>query len=62
MGRSSSLGPSPIDAGDTLSIRIGGLTNGKIYCFAVAAYNGLGPSEAGELSKEVYARPVRKLQ
>lgn len=57
---------SPIDAGNSTSIRIEGLNNGTLYFFAVAAYNRPEPLngvndflEPGEFSREVAARPLR---
>ncbi|MBO4728659.1 MAG: fibronectin type III domain-containing protein [Spirochaetaceae bacterium] len=55
-------GASPIDVGDTLSYRLTGLKNGNIYYFAVAAYSSLDKRIVGVLSKEVYARPLRKVK
>jgi hypothetical protein len=53
-------GTSPLDAGNRTSLRIGGLRNGTLYYFAVAAYDRLSPSyHAGEFSREVSARPLR---
>jgi len=58
---------SPIDAGNRTSLRIEGLTNGTLYYFAVAAYNGpcilnggtraIAPKD-GEFSRETAARPL----
>ncbi len=53
-------GVSPIDVGDVLSFRLNGLQNGRIYYFTVVAYSGLDTRIIGALSKEVYARPLRK--
>jgi len=59
---------SPIDVGNRTMIRIGGLNNGTLYYFAVAAYkkpdttDGKTPAfvpEPGEFSREVAARPLR---
>ncbi|MDR3276590.1 MAG: hypothetical protein LBT11_05205 [Treponema sp.] len=61
---------SPIDVGGVTSIRIEGLENGKLYFFAVAAYDRKGPApgasgtmmlHAGEFSREVSARPGQAL-
>jgi len=58
---------SPINVGNRTSVRIEGLTNGRLYFFAVAAYNrpeaaGEGMPQAlpepGEFSREVAARPL----
>ena len=56
---------SPIDAGNTTSVRIDGLSNGTLYYFAVAAYSETGNQrlaifpEPGEFSREVAARPLK---
>lgn len=50
---------SPIDAGNRTSLKINGLENGKLYFFSVAAYDENGKDEAGNFSKEVWARPVK---
>ena len=64
-GVDSTLGPSPIDAGQTNSITITGLKNGTLYHFRVAAYGSRNQnaalSHAGEFSREVRARPLRGL-
>ncbi|MDR2159935.1 MAG: fibronectin type III domain-containing protein [Treponema sp.] len=57
-------GASPIDAGSRTGLRIGGLKNGVLYYFAVAAYDrkgagNTGPYHAGVFSREVSARPLR---
>jgi hypothetical protein len=70
-GEGALEGASPIDAGKTTSLRIGGLENGVLYYFAVAAYDrrdggdALNPSppgafHAGDFSREVSARPLRE--
>jgi hypothetical protein len=54
---------SPIDAGNRTSLKIGGLKNGTLYYFAVAAYSGLGnrnKREIGEFSREIAARPLKE--
>ncbi|TVR00416.1 MAG: fibronectin type III domain-containing protein [Spirochaetaceae bacterium] len=58
-GESATAGRSPIDVGEVTSVRIDGLTNGRIYYFAVAAYGEAGILDAGALSPEVSARPSR---
>jgi hypothetical protein len=64
----AALGSSPIDAGKQNEIRIDGLKNGTLYYFRVAAYSRknntaesfyTAPYHAGELSREVRARPLR---
>ncbi|MDR1445354.1 MAG: hypothetical protein LBI90_00520 [Treponema sp.] len=61
---------SPVDAGNRTSIRIDGLQNGRLYYFAVAAYDAAGLWEAmeeddppaffhaGEFSRELRGRPL----
>lgn len=53
-------GNSPLDVGNVQSCRLSGLTNGRIYYFAVSAYSSQDTRISGVLSKEVYARPLRK--
>lgn len=60
LGYEAVQGLSPVMLDNTNSVRISGLTNGKIYYFAVASYN-IGDSVIpGPLSKEVNARPTRR--
>ncbi|MDD7013547.1 MAG: fibronectin type III domain-containing protein [Spirochaetales bacterium] len=60
LGREAVQGESPVDIGNTTSAVISGLENGKIYYFAIAAYSKTDNQIMGELSKEVYARPLRR--
>jgi len=63
-GTASAMGPSPIDVGITDNVYIGGLTNGTLYYFAVAAYDNRAGGEnfhAGEFSSEAAARPLAGL-
>ena len=60
LGQQAFEGASPIDAGQKLSLRLSGLKNGKIYYFAVSAYEDAGVKIEGILSKEIYARPLKK--
>lgn len=53
-------GESPVDVGNVNKIKFTGLTNGKIYYFAIAAYSKVNNKIMGVLSKEVYARPLKK--
>lgn len=48
---------SPIDVGNTLSYTVNGLKNGRIYYFAIAAYDLSGKENPGPLSQEIYQRP-----
>lgn len=50
---------SPIDAGNALEFVVTGLRNGRIYYFAVAAYDAAGPLLPGEVSREAHARPIK---
>jgi hypothetical protein len=56
-GEVSSEGPSPVDLGTATELVLSGLENGKLYYFAVAAYDTVGPAHRGPLSGEVSARP-----
>jgi len=63
-GEGSDLGPSPINVGNTNSIKIDGLKNGTLYYFRVAGYDyipGTQRNNAGEFSAEVTARPLAGL-
>lgn len=60
LGRAAVQGQSPIHAGNVNSIRLTGLTNGKIYYFAVSAYSAYDERIRGSLSQEVYARPLKE--
>ncbi|MGI5172897.1 fibronectin type III domain-containing protein [Treponema sp. OMZ 840] len=59
LGQTAVEGRSPIDTGNKRSFRISGLKNGKIYYFAVAAYEDAGIRLEGPLSDEIYARPLK---
>jgi hypothetical protein len=56
---STYLGGSPIDAGESTRIEIGGLANGTLYYFAVVAYDSSEPRQQSAFSGEVSARPSR---
>ncbi len=60
LGRAAVEGPSPIDVGNSNSIKLTGLKNGKIYYFAISSYSRHDSRVMGELSKEVFARPSKK--
>lgn len=62
LGRVAVEGPSPINVGNTTSFKITGLENGKIYYFAIASWSSLDNRIIGNLSKEVYARPLSRLE
>ncbi len=61
LGQIAIQGSSPIDVGQTLSYRISGLQNGKIYYFSIVAYTYAPRKSLGPFSQEVYARPLRGL-
>ncbi len=56
LGRFAVEGMSPVAVGNVTSVKISGLQNGRIYYFAVASENKNG--QRGNLSAEVYARPL----
>ena len=60
-GRDSDLGPSPIDVGSVSQVEVTGLSNSKLYYFAVVAYDGTDPPHRSLFSREVSARPSRLL-
>ena len=62
LGRFAIEGESPINVGNTTSFTVTGLENGKIYYFAVAAWSALDMRVVGNLSKEVFARPLARLK
>ncbi len=59
LGREAVQGESPINVGNTTTITLTGLKNGKIYYFAVASYSRYDGQIQGELSKEVHSRPLK---
>lgn len=59
LGRTAVEGTSPINVGNVTSATISGLKNGKVYYFAVASYSKYDDKIMGELSKEVFARPLK---
>ncbi len=61
LGRAAVEGASPVRAGNRTSITLTGLNNGTIYYFAVSAYSRVDGRITGELSKEVFARPSKRL-
>ncbi len=58
-GREAVQGPSPVDAGNSVSITLTGLTNGRLYYVTVASYDSVLPRRPGEFSREASARPAR---
>ena len=61
LGRAAVQGTSPVNVGNTTSVTLTGLENGRIYYFAVSAYSKLDGRITGILSKEVFARPSARL-
>jgi hypothetical protein len=61
-GRDSDLGPSPIDVGRVTSVEVTGLTNSRLYYFAVVAYDGTDPPHRSLFSREISARPSSLLR
>ena len=59
LGREAFEGNSPVKVGNTCSVNLTGLKNGKIYYFAVCSYSRMNDKITGSLSKEVSARPKR---
>jgi hypothetical protein len=59
LGTGASQGDSPIDAGSSTTLEVGGLENGSLYYFAVAAYDTSDPRQQSEFSAEISARPSR---
>ncbi len=49
---------SPLDAGESLSVKIENLENGVLYYFSVAAYDAAGQTHQGPQSAEASARPL----
>jgi len=60
LGCDSIQGDSPIDVGNVSSYKLTGLKNGKIYYFAISSYSRLDNNILGNLSKEVFARPLKR--
>ncbi len=61
LGRVALEGSSPIRVGNKTSITLTGLNNGTIYYFAVSSYSRIDGRINGVLSKEVFARPSKRL-
>ena len=59
LGTGAAQGDSPIDAGSATTLEIGGLENGSLYYFTVAAYDTSDPRQQSEFSTEISARPSR---
>jgi hypothetical protein len=61
-GEDAAEGPSPIDVGNVTSFELTGLENGKLYFFAVAAYDATAPPHLSEFHHEKSARPSEVLK
>ncbi len=61
LGRQAAEGSSPINAGNRTSFKLTGLENGKIYYFAISSWSKTDERITGELSAEVFARPLERL-
>ena len=57
-GEKATSGESPIDVGAATEVVIEGLSNGKVYYFAVATYDSAGIKNRSPLSDEISARPT----
>ena len=62
LGRIAIEGASPINVGNVSSFTVTGLENGRIYYFALAAYSAYNSNVIGDLSKEVFVRPLARLK
>ncbi len=56
-GEDSAAGASPVDAGNVTTFTLTGLTNGRLYYIAVAAYDDTPSRQQSVFSTEVTARP-----
>jgi hypothetical protein len=63
LGQSALEGDSPIDTRKSIKYKLTGLTNGKIYYFAVASYADTDTQRRveGVMSKEIWVRPQRNM-
>ncbi len=59
-GSGAEQGRSPIDVGDRTEIELAGLQNGRVYYFAIAAYDAAGIVPETQFSREQHARPARR--
>ena len=56
-GSDARAGRSPLDAGNSTSVTLEGLSNGKLYYFSIAAYDSADPPHISAYSKEISSRP-----
>jgi hypothetical protein len=61
-GTGSTSGDSPVDAGNVTHFELDGLENGRLYYFAVVAYDGAAIQHRSIFSVEVSARPSGLLE
>ncbi|HET6484833.1 MAG TPA: fibronectin type III domain-containing protein [Spirochaetia bacterium] len=59
LGTGAAEGDSPLDAGTATSLKITGLSNGRLYYFSVVAYDTSQPPQRSDFAAEVSARPSR---
>lgn len=60
-GSDSDLGASPIDVGNVFQFEVTGLSNSRLYYFAVVAYDDTDPPHRSLFSREISARPSSML-
>ena len=61
-GSGAEQGRSPIDLGDRTEVELAGLQNGRVYYFAIAAYDAAGIVPETQFSREQHARPARRTE
>lgn len=59
LGTGAAQGDSPIDVGDVTRLQLTNLENGKLYYFAIVAYDSSDPPQLSAFSPDVSARPSR---
>jgi hypothetical protein len=57
-GTHADAGPSPLDVGNVTSTTVDGLENGRLYYFAITAYDASRAVSRQSFSQEVTARPL----
>lgn len=62
LGADAREGSSPIDVGNVTTFELTGLTNGRLYYFAVAAYDSSNPPHLSDFIEEKSARPSEVLR
>ena len=61
-GTGADRGASPLDVGAATELTLAGLENGRLYYFAVVAYDATDPPHRSAFSREVSARPTGALR